>query len=699
MTQHYAATAAVDGGPSSPSDPRAAHGASAQRALPATAFALFATLSATLAVFAAFESGGVAAASAAVGAVVVAAAGCVVALRRLRAPARSARRAAREFEAFFATAPEPAALTDADGWLIAANAAAGGHDPDGADRRPVAALLSGHVDDPAAVVYRVLSAAAASGAAEEVASGPNGAAMIGARSMRDGAVLWTIARAAAPTRLSSGADLVLESLPIAVARLSVDGVVLSANAAARMLLGTAMRPGVALADVIEGLGRPISVRIAEAERGDSSGRPEIARGEADGREVFAQVSLTRTEIDGGAFLFAVMADATELKTLEAQFVQSQKMQAVGQLAGGVAHDFNNLLTAIAGHTDLMLQRHEHGDLDYADLTQVRQNANRAAGLVRQLLAFSRKQTLRPTVVNLVDTLTETSHLLNRLLGERVRLAIAHAENLGLVKVDERQFEQVIMNLAVNARDAMPNGGSVSIVTANTRIDAEQRHGRAVVPKGDYVLIEIMDEGTGIPADKIDQIFEPFFTTKRAGEGTGLGLSTVYGIVKQTGGFIFARNRVEGGAVFSIYLPRYYPAQGEAAPSVAPISQPTDLTGRGVVMLIEDETPVRAFAARALKLRGYQVVEAASGEEALEILADPDLAIDVIVSDVVMPGMDGPACVMEARKMRPDVKVVFVSGYAEDSLRRSIDGVGECMFLPKPFSLNELTAKVKECVSS
>jgi two-component system cell cycle sensor histidine kinase/response regulator CckA len=394
---------------------------------------------------------------------------------------------------------------------------------------------------------------------------------------------------------------------------------------------------------------------------------------------------------------AVLADATELKSLEAQFVQSQKMQAVGQLAGGVAHDFNNLLTAIAGHTDLLLQRHENDDLDYADLHQIRQNANRAAGLVRQLLAFSRKQTLRPTVVRLTDALSETSHLLNRLLGEKHVLRMEHAEDLWPVKVDTRQFEQVVMNLVVNARDAMPGGGSVLVRTANERLERETRRGRAVMARGDYVRIDVIDNGQGIAEDKIEQVFEPFFTTKKSGEGTGLGLSTVYGIVKQTGGFIFVESAPGQGATFTIYLPRHQSAEVEAEAAPAPAAQ-TDLTGDAHVLLIEDETSVRSFAARALKLRGYRVVEAASGEEALDILEDEALDIDIIVSDVVMPHMDGPTCVQKARVKRPDVKVIFMSGYAEDGLRREMEGVGDCRFLAKPFSLTALTAKVKETLA-
>ena len=358
-------------------------------------------------------------------------------------------------------------------------------------------------------------------------------------------------------------------------------------------------------------------------------------------------------LDGTSSLLAVVSDATELKTLEAQFVQSQKMQAVGQLAGGVAHDFNNLLTAINGHCDLLLMRHDVADVEHGDLMQIRQNANRAAALVRQLLAFSRKQTLRPTVINLQDTLSELTHLLNRLLTDKVALRIEHGPDLAPVRVDERQIEQVIMNLVVNARDAMPRGGEVRVTTRNVRLARDLHRDRAVILKGDYVVIEVADSGHGIPEGKLNKIFEPFFTTKQVGEGTGLGLSTAYGIIKQTGGFIFADSPPGQGATFTIYLPAYDKVGRRAPPEPEPEPRrPRDLTGRGLVLLVEDEDPVRSFAARALRLRGYTVVEAASGEEALEMLKDGELHVDIMLSDVIMPGLDGPGWVREAQKTRP-----------------------------------------------
>ena len=408
------------------------------------------------------------------------------------------------------------------------------------------------------------------------------------------------------------------------------------------------------------------------------------------------MAFTRTVLDGASSLLAVVSDATELKTLEAQFVQSQKMQAVGQLAGGVAHDFNNLLTAINGHCDLLLMRHDVADVEHGDLMQIRQNANRAAALVRQLLAFSRKQTLRPTVINLQDTLSELTHLLNRLLTDKVALRIEHGPDLAPVRVDERQIEQVIMNLVVNARDAMPRGGEVRITTRNVRLARDLVRDRAVILKGDYVVIEVADSGHGIPEGKLNKIFEPFFTTKQVGEGTGLGLSTAYGIIKQTGGFIFAESPPGQGATFTIYLPAYDKVEATPVPEPEPEPRrPRDLTGRGLVLLVEDEDPVRSFAARALRLRGYTVVEAASGEEALEILKDGDLHVDIMLSDVIMPGLDGPGWVREAQKARPEAKVIFMSGYAEDSFFGGDGGVPGATFLQKPFTLNELTERVKD----
>ena len=507
-----------------------------------------------------------------------------------------------------------------------------------------------------------------------------------------------------------------EDLPVALLKISADGKVDAANKLARVLVGFDMDEDVQLSGLVEGLGRPVADWLADAMAGRAVNHPEVLRAIRPTEETFLQITLRRVVDHGRASLVAVLNDATELKSLEMQFVQSQKMQAIGQLAGGVAHDFNNLLTAISGHCDLLLLRHDRGDLDYSDLVQIHQNANRAAALVGQLLAFSRKQTLQPEVVDLRDSLSDLTHLLNRLVGEKVQLHLIHDPELRPILADKRQLEQVIMNLVVNGRDAMPDGGSIHIETETRVLHEGLERDRATVPGGDYVVVKVRDEGIGIPADKLTKIFEPFYTTKRVGEGTGLGLSTVYGIIKQTGGFIFVDSVVGTGTTFTLMFPAHAGSPGAAsadalpfaaailpAPThvltpqraaLAPIVAPALRKGEGVVLLVEDEAPVRAFASRALRMRGYTVLEADSAEEALKTLADPNLTVDVFVTDVIMPGMDGPSWVREALKARPNVKVVFVSGYAEDSFSETQSRIPNSVFLPKPFSLSELTATVQ-----
>lgn len=394
-------------------------------------------------------------------------------------------------------------------------------------------------------------------------------------------------------------------------------------------------------------------------------------------------------------IIAHFIDATEQKRLEVQFAQSQKMQAVGLLAGGIAHDFNNLLTAMIGFCDLLLLRHRAGDQSFADIMQIKQNANRAANLVRQLLAFSRQQTLQPRVLSITDVLAELSHLLRRLIGENIELNMVHGRDLRPVRVDQGQLEQVIINLAVNARDAMPDGGELTIRTENVTTAEALQRGAEVMPPGNYVLVEMKDNGTGIPPDIMDRIFEPFFSTKAVGSGTGLGLSTVYGIVRQTGGFVFVESRPGAGAAFRIYLPQHMAAVGSDAKAEAGDEAPRDLTGIGTILLVEDEDAVRLFSARALRNKGYQVLEARSGEAALEIISEHLDDVNLIISDVVMPRMDGPTLIKEVRTRRTDVPVIFISGYAEDAFRRRVDAGEETHFLMKPFTLKQLAAKVKE----
>ncbi|MEL7013704.1 MAG: ATP-binding protein, partial [Pseudomonadota bacterium] len=484
----------------------------------------------------------------------------------------------------------------------------------------------------------------------------------------------------------------LEELPVALLRMTADGLIEQSNRPARVLLGVESGAGRRLSELVDGPGRPVSDWLRDAVDGRGTMQPEILQMRRKDKDVFVQVALNPVRDGGKTVLIAVLQDATKLKSLELQFVQSQKMQAIGQLAGGVAHDFNNLLTAISGHCDLLLLRHGLDDPTYPDLMQISQNANRAAALVGQLLAYSRKQMLRLEIMSLREMLSDVTHLLNRLVGEKVRLSLKHEPDLWSVRADKRQLEQVLMNLVVNARDAMPDGGNVVIRTENCLLETPLKRDRAEVAPGRYVVVSVEDQGVGIPPDLISKVFEPFYTSKKQGEGTGLGLSTAYGIIKQTGGFIFIDSTVGQGTCFQIYLPAHIAKADTPAPKFKP-RRPTE-QAHGVVMLVEDEAPVRAFACRALKLKGFSVIEAPSGEDALSILSDEALHLDVIVTDVVMPGMDGPTWVRQALQTRPDVRVIFVSGYAADSIEEVALPGQPSVFLPKPFSLTDLVDTVQ-----
>ena len=467
--------------------------------------------------------------------------------------------------------------------------------------------------------------------------------------------------------------------------------------------------GVTVADLIATADRKgMMARLGEVMTGMDQSRPMEVKLVSD-REIVAQVFVKRFGLvakeDHGAEqngLMLYFIDATDQKQLQAQFAQSQKMQAIGQLAGGVAHDFNNLLTAMIGFCDLLLQRHKPGDQSFNDIMQIKQNGNRAANLVRQLLAFSRQQTLQPRVLSLVDVLSELANLLRRLIGAEVRLEMIHGRDVGLVKVDQGQLEQVIINLVVNARDAMVGGGTVTIRTRNHKQEKRVMRGQDDMPAGTYVAIEVADSGTGIPSENLQRIFEPFFSTKEIGSGTGLGLSTVYGIVRQTGGFVGVDSLVGKGSTFTVYLPLFDNSDGsaiETKPEEVRDDKPgPDLTGAGTILLVEDEDAVRLFSARALRNKGYSILEARSGEEALEVLAKEGDKVDLIVSDVVMPQMDGPTMYKHMREKWPNIKVVFVSGYTEDRLREQFKSGETIYFLPKPFTLKQLASKVKEVMA-
>lgn len=392
-------------------------------------------------------------------------------------------------------------------------------------------------------------------------------------------------------------------------------------------------------------------------------------------------------------------DVTEKKSLEAQFVQSQKMQAIGQLAGGVAHDFNNLLTAIIGYCDLLMIRHKPGDPSFSDIKQVEQNAQRASGLVKQLLAFSRQQTLQTKLHDPADILTEVSQLLRRLLGVTVDLEVVHGRDIALIKVDEQQMDQVLMNLAVNARDAMNGKGRLTIQTENYSNESPVELVAEELPAGNWVRMTVTDTGCGIEPDNLARIFEPFFTTKDVGEGTGLGLATVYGIVRQTGGFLDVQSIMGQGTSFIIYLPQATQSQqieaaNEAAEEKKKATKTQDLTGSERILLVEDEDAVRTFSQRALANKGYEVFAAENGDAAWEMFENNEIErLDLMVTDVVMPGMDGSTLAKKVAEKHPDLKIIFMSGYTEDKLKD--ENTGQIHFLPKPFTLKQLAAKVKE----
>jgi two-component system cell cycle sensor histidine kinase/response regulator CckA len=379
-----------------------------------------------------------------------------------------------------------------------------------------------------------------------------------------------------------------------------------------------------------------------------------------------------------AIVYAV--EVTEQKALEAQMAQTQKMNAVGTLAGGIAHDFNNVLTAILLSSDHLLLQARPADPGFADLMEIKRNANRAAVLVRQLLAFSRKQTMRPTVLNLTDLVGDLRMLVDRLLsGTNVKLDVEYGRDLWPVKTDLSQFEQVLINLCVNARDAMPQGGKLTLRTKNVTADEVAAFNYSYMPHEDMVLVEVSDNGTGIAPEIMDKIFEPFFTTKDVGKGTGLGLAMVYGIVKQSGGYIQPESEIGKGTTFRVFLPRHIVdpaiaaeaealtlATGTLAQQAPAPEQPEDLTGSAVILLVEDEEAVRRGGKRMLETRGYTVHEAGSGVEALEIMEELDGKVDIVVSDVVMPEMDGPTLLRELRKTYPDLK--FISSRATPRMR-------------------------------
>jgi two-component system, cell cycle sensor histidine kinase and response regulator CckA len=500
--------------------------------------------------------------------------------------------------------------------------------------------------------------------------------------------------------------------PMAIATVDRSGTVVRANARFAKLAQSLSPDGAASKSIFAAVSARDRNLLIAAITQAAEGQGDIAPVEAmlDGaKERWGQFFVTAVEEDERETEAAIvyMLETTERRALENQINQSQKMDMVGQLAGGIAHDFNNVLSAIMMANDFLLNAHKPTDPSFQDIMQIKQNATRAATLVRQLLAFSRRQTLRPQVLDLGDALSDLTMLLRRLIGEKVKLDLVHGRDLWPVKVDVSQFEQVVVNLAVNARDAMPDGGKLTVRTGNVTAEESGHLAYKGMPPADYVRIDITDTGSGIPPDIVDKIFEPFFSTKEVGKGTGLGLSTVYGIVKQTGGFIYVDSEADHGTSFHIFLPRHHPeqeVQGEALAANGAAKEPaeakprTDLTGQGTILLVEDEEGLRSLNARGLRSRGYSVIEASNGVEAMEALEQENGAVDLVVSDVVMPEMDGPTLLKTMRGRNPDLKIIFVSGYAEDAFEKSLPENQQFAFLPKPFTLSQLIAAVKETMA-
>ena len=470
------------------------------------------------------------------------------------------------------------------------------------------------------------------------------------------------------------------------------GKVEEANAALAVLTGPAAARDAAFGHLFE----PNCVAEARAKLAAGSSGPIdlVARAHPD-RMLHLYVAPE------GAKRRVWLFDVSAQKSMELQLSQAQKMQAVGQLAGGVAHDFNNLLTAIQLQLSGLLERHPVGDPSYEGLNEIRQTAIRAADLVRKLLAFSRKSTVRRERLDLGELVGEFAVLLRRLLREDVRLETDYGRDLPVVLADKSQLETAVMNLAVNARDAMrgvvePGDAVVTIRTRRLSRDEARRMGWTHATTGAVALIEVSDTGPGVPQELLDKIFEPFFTTKAVNEGTGMGLATVYGIVEQAGGHINVANLEGAGAAFRIFLPEAAEAELAEVPQVeVKAKAPRDLSGAGRILFVEDEAAVRGIAARLLRQRGYEVIEAEDGEQALELAEEHAGQIDMMISDVIMPGLDGPSLLKKARPFLGDAPVMFISGYAESDFSDLLQDEVGVSFLPKPLDIKTLAERVKQ----
>jgi two-component system cell cycle sensor histidine kinase/response regulator CckA len=497
--------------------------------------------------------------------------------------------------------------------------------------------------------------------------------------------------------------------PMAIATIDRDGGVIRTNPLfARLFHGARSAEDRSILTIVAERDRPAleaAIRAAAAGKADIAPVDAMLAGAGDRFADFYVTAVEEAERDQEAAIVYAL-ETTAQRELETKISQTQKMELVGQFAGGVAHDLNNNLNAIILATDFLINAHKPTDPSFKDIMEIKQSSNRAARLVKHLVAFSRKQTLRPEVLDLGELFSDLKWMLNRTIGEKIKLNVVDGRDLWRVNVDSTQFEQVILNLAINARDAMPGGGWLTLRTSNITAAECAKFQTKGMPAADYVLVEVTDSGTGIPEAIRDKIFEPFFTTKEVGKGTGLGLSTVYGTIKQTGGFVYVDSAEGIGTTFRIFLPRYVGGAQAAAPhgaadaAAAGAAAPSaDLTGEGTILLVEDEEGLRALNARGLSSRGYTVLEAGNGVEAIDVLEKYGGKVDLVVSDVVMPEMDGPTLLRELRSRDPSLKIIFVSGYAEDAFQKHLPADGKFGFLPKPFTLKQLVAEVKQTLAA
>ena len=505
-------------------------------------------------------------------------------------------------------------------------------------------------------------------------------------------------------------DPMFSDAPFGVVRLDGEGiesaVMLDANRSLVEMTGGRAQPGARFADLFVADQGTAALADELSKALDGARTFKLAGTKDRSADVF--VTLDRQGRPSAAYVI----DTTEKRELEKRLAQGEKLQALGNMAGGLAHEFNNMLAGIILNVNKLEIRHPPGDPTFFELKSINEFAARGAQLIRTMLAFTRQQVFRPEVFDVTDALSDYYTLLRDIIDERIKLDIVHGRDLPRIRADKGQLETVVTNLCTNARDAMiekSGGGRLLIRTSRSDAAAARKDGFTHVTDGDYALIEVVDDGGGIPPEILEKIFEPFFTTKAEGKGTGLGLATCYGIVKQLGGFIYPVSKVGRGTTFKIFLPAFtgaiealpeQPSVLENAPT--PVHETSssnrggagDLAGRGSILLVEDEDGVRGIAAQLLQSFGYSVIEASDGEKALEIIKEHSGSIDLLISDVVMPGMDGPALLKEARPWLTNTRVMFISGYAERDLAKALEDDRAISFLPKPFTLRQLAERVK-----